>query len=251
MKRILNYPMFLESNKFNPDILGDFFKQKKTTYFFSHLLSEENGVVIYDSDLDLKGLFLNKIDLPVKINIINGEFNCSENGLTTLEGGPDKVIGNYNCNNNLKLNNLVGGPSQVDGEYDAINCGLTSLVGAPLICKGDFCVNNNLLEDFTGISEARWDGDIYLVKNPLYSFQGLPELFKNKIYINYTPLNEIWTLMEKNQHALQLSITYPFIGKVNDVWSINANQFEDICSETGVNLPTNWRESIKSYKIYE
>jgi len=255
MKRILKYASFLENNNFNSDEIANLFYQRGIQEFYQKLLENENGVIIYNGSLNLAGIFQDKVDLPTQIDIVYGNLCLDNNKLKSLEGCPTEIkakIGNSNFSaNNNNLTNLEGGPIQVDGDYDVINCGLTSLVGSPRICKGDFCANGNKLEDFTGLSEMILDGDIYLVNNPLYSFRGLPEFIKNKIYIRNTPLYEVWNLMSMNQYALQLSISYPFIGKIDNKWMINSVQFEDVCSESGVNLPSDWRDSIKNYELIE
>ena len=71
-------------------------------------------------------VILHKINfgkLPIKFNKINGDFNCSWNYLTSLEGSPIEVNGGFYCNDNK----------------------LTSFEYAPKIIRGDFgCEWNNI-----------------------------------------------------------------------------------------------------------
>lgn len=68
--------------------------------------------------------------LPLRFGKVNAEFDCSDCGLTTLEGAPSYVWDDFKCNNN-KLTSLVGGPEEVRGSYYCQNNQLTSLEGAP------------------------------------------------------------------------------------------------------------------------
>jgi len=81
-------------------------------------------------------------DLGIKYN--GGNFNCTNNHLTSLEGAPDHVGGHFACVNN-RLTSLEGAPSYVHRGFSCINNQLTSLKGAPSYVGGDFyCTNNRL-----------------------------------------------------------------------------------------------------------
>jgi hypothetical protein len=68
--------------------------------------------------------------LPVKFGVVNGPFDCSGVGLTTLAGAPSKCS-EFNCSNN-SLTSLQGSPQIVDGGI--VNCSknkLQNLEGGP------------------------------------------------------------------------------------------------------------------------
>jgi len=65
--------------------------------------------------LDNKGLKY----LPLKFNYVSGGFDCSNNKLKSLEGGPQTLGSGFDCSNN-KLKSLKGGPQIVGGGF--INC---------------------------------------------------------------------------------------------------------------------------------
>jgi hypothetical protein len=74
-------------------------------------------------DLKLIGLDLTKLPDILKDITVGGNFNCSYNELTSLEGAPKTVGENFGCSYNK----------------------LTSLDGAPKIVYNDFyCRNNNV-----------------------------------------------------------------------------------------------------------
>ena len=51
---------------------------------------------------------------------VGGDFICDDNKLTSLEGAPQKVDGNFTCSNN-QLTSLKGAPKEVGGDFDYIS----------------------------------------------------------------------------------------------------------------------------------
>ena len=49
--------------------------------------------------------------------MVHGYFDCRNNELTSLAGGPQEVRGNFVCYNN-ELTSLAGGPQEVHGYFD-------------------------------------------------------------------------------------------------------------------------------------
>jgi len=71
--------------------------------------------------------------IPFQFKKVTGDFDCSESGLTTLEGCPVEVVGNFYCSNN-KLLSLEGGPKIVKESYYCSTNPFTSLKGLPDEC---------------------------------------------------------------------------------------------------------------------
>ena len=85
--------------------------------------------------------------LPVKFLKVDGDFYCSENQLTTLEGGPTSVGKWFDCSDN-QLTTLEGGPKSVGGSFYCSNNKLTTLEGGPTSVGGYFdCFNNPNLKN--------------------------------------------------------------------------------------------------------
>ncbi len=79
--------------------------------------------------------------LGIKFGKVEGDFLINACMLTSMEGFPEEVTGNFNASNN-KLENLVGGPKKVGKSYDInSNQKLTSLEGAPEEVGGSFNAN--------------------------------------------------------------------------------------------------------------
>ena len=60
-----------------------------------------NGLVDVNGDVDLYNKGLTK--LPLNFGSVSGDFNCSYNNLTNLEGSPENIGGSFYC-----LDNPIG-----------------------------------------------------------------------------------------------------------------------------------------------
>ena len=75
--------------------------------------------------------------------VIKGDFDCSHNQLTSLEGCPEKIGGSFYCFEN-QLTSLEGCPRKIDGTFDCSENQLISLEGCPKEVGGDFnCYENS------------------------------------------------------------------------------------------------------------
>ena len=91
----------------------------------------------YDEDF-------NEIDLPKKIKgSINLDF-YGNNRITSLEGSPKEVRGNFYCSN-TNIASLKGCPEEVGGNFWCSNTNITSLEGCPEEVGGSFwCSHTNI-----------------------------------------------------------------------------------------------------------
>jgi hypothetical protein len=125
-----------------------------------------NGLVDVDGSIDFAGIvpftigtistWLKKIDgyfIPLKFGHVSGDFNCSYNQLTSLEGAPKSVGGGFYCSYN-QLTSLEGAPKSVGGSFYCRNNQLITLEGIPKSVGGD--------RDFTR------SGFFYCYENPVY-----------------------------------------------------------------------------------
>ena len=93
---------------------------------------------MYISDKSLTRL---PSDLPEKVE---GDFNCYDNQLTSLEHCPSEVGGDFSCSYN-KLTSLDHGPTKIGGNFFCSHNKLTSLEHCPSEVGGDFYCSNNEL----------------------------------------------------------------------------------------------------------
>ena len=103
---------------------------------------------------------------------VTGNFNCSNNQLTSLEGCPSTVGGDFNCDNN-KLTNFQGCPSTVSGSFYCSYNKLTSLQGCPSAVGGNFNCFHNQLTSLEGCPSTV-GGDFYCHYNQLTTLQHCP-----------------------------------------------------------------------------
>ena len=54
---------------------------------------------------------------------VQGFFDIDANDITSLEGSPKFIFGNFYCSNCSKLKSLKGGPEQIEGSAYIKNCG--------------------------------------------------------------------------------------------------------------------------------
>jgi len=150
------------------------------------------GDLVRVGNLDISNLGLTKLPFEKITLQVTGDFDCSNNQLTTLEGGPKIVTGDYDCSyNNLtnikgapkvvktfcaaynKITTLEGGPEEVKDGYTVAENELKSLKGAPLYIPHSFNCSNNKLKDFKN-GPVKIGHFLHAYSNPLQDLQGLP-----------------------------------------------------------------------------
>lgn len=103
-----------------------------------------------DGSINISYKKLNKI--PIKFNIINGDFVCSNNKLKNLIGCPNIVKKTFSCNDG-ELTSLEGCPKEVGKIFWIANNKLTSLENCPTSVGGRFWGQLNPLESIKGLNE--------------------------------------------------------------------------------------------------
>jgi hypothetical protein len=147
------------------DIKGDFnCRRSGIEDLMGVKFGEVTGHFICDENFAMKSL----IGAPIKVG---GNFNCSENQLTSLEGAPQEIGGFFNCSEN-QLTSLKGGPRIVKGGYSCILNELTSLEGAPQEIGRSFEVNDSLNNEYGGFIKIEWTPEGFAK-----GFKKRPDLF--------------------------------------------------------------------------
>ena len=126
---------------------------------------------------------------------VSGDFYCSNNQLTSLEGAPQTVGGSFYCYNN-QLTSLEGVPQTVGGSFGCSNNQLTSLEGAPQTVGGSFGCSNNQLTSLEGAPQTV-GGRFDCYNNQLTSLEGAPrqhaDMFETFLGKGYVFLDGILT----------------------------------------------------------
>ena len=116
----------------------------------SFTILPDNSVNVH-GDIKLSDKLTNLLKLPLSFNIVEGDFDISNNELTSLEGCPKIVHGSFLAHKN-ELTSLKGGPKEVDGSFIILHNNITSLQNAPSIVKEDFICSHNPLRDLDGLN---------------------------------------------------------------------------------------------------
>src|ERR1700760_3366565 len=107
--------------------------QLKANFLVRGSITLSNGLVNIKGDCNTKtGIILDKF--PVNFGVIDGNFSCSNNRLTSLQGAPRKVTGHFFCHKN-ELTNLVGAPEIIGRNFYCYSNPLKSLKGLPKLFR--------------------------------------------------------------------------------------------------------------------
>lgn len=143
-----------------------------------------DGSIDYEGDVDISGMRLDKI--PLAFNRVFGNFDCSDNELTTLKGSPKFVDGDFYCYLN-QLSELRYGPKIVCGNYICSGNKLTSLHNSPREIHGDFVCTNNLLTSLKNSPDII-RGNFIVTCNQIVSTIYLPKIIE-KNFIHDIPVD--------------------------------------------------------------
>ncbi len=146
-----------------------------------------DGSIDVDGSVCLYGLKLTKI--PYKFGIVTGEFDCSDNNLTSLEGCPRYTYDFY-CSDNKLLKSLEGGPEEVVRLFSCPSNGLLSLKGAPKVVGGSFVCSGNKLTSLKGAPMIIGMA-LDCSNNQLTTLEGAPKEFGGSFHCNLNPLPNI------------------------------------------------------------
>jgi hypothetical protein len=183
MKHLIEWRLF-ESKEYIESICKE--------YSIENWTLNEDGSIDVEGDVDLCSKKLHK--LPIKFKDVSGDFICTFNNLTYLEGIPEWISGDFNCSFN-DLTSLQGCPKYVGGDFNCSFNNLTSLEGCPEFVNNNFyCFNNNLTSLKGGPKCV--GGDFDCSYNKLTSLEGAPESIRGYFNCDNNPVEQIWNLFE-------------------------------------------------------
>lgn len=204
-------------------------------YEITNYTINSDGSIDVDGDVDLS---VSQSKLPLKFRNVSGDFSCSGNELTTLEGCPQTVGGGFYCHSN-KLTTLEGCPQSVGDNFDCSDNKLTTLEGSPQTV-GDFNCQSNLLTTLEGCPQIV-GGDFDCRDNELVNFIGFPEDFEGDIYLGGNPVKEIYDLFGTVKCIRWINEFDVIQGD-----SVIMDRLEEVYHQLGMKLI-----SLKSYKIID
>lgn len=125
-----------------------------------------------EGSFDCSGNKLNSLEgAPQEVT---GDFNCEQSELLTLEGAPKRVGMGFFCKRN-QLKDLVGAPQEVGENFDCFGNFLETLEGAPKKITGRFKCSANLLKNLIGSPQVVGE-NFDCALNPLVSLEGAPKI---------------------------------------------------------------------------
>lgn len=151
-----------------------------------HLNSD--GSYDVDGDVDDLQSYVEEGKLVVRFRNISGNFDCSNIGLVTLAGCPEKVDGSFICEGNM-LTSLTGAPKIVGESFNCSYNKLKSLIGGPVKVGWHMGVSWNNLETLEG-SPRIIDGWFTCEHNPLKTLRGGPEKVRF-LFCTYTDITSL------------------------------------------------------------
>jgi hypothetical protein len=170
-----------------------------------------DGSIDVDGDVGICNEELTK--LPLKFNRVSGEFDCSRNGLTTLEGCPNYVGEDFLCNNN-QLTNLIGCPNYVGEDFNCYINNLTSLEGNVNYIGGNFNCGWNNLTILDGCPKEV-GGGFGFTKNPIFNVISL--FGEVRIYLEY---QETYNFLRKDSKIVK-HLLIEALNDYNDFYNKN------------------------------
>jgi len=207
-------------------------------YGIENYTINSDGTVDVDGDVYLSTEALTK--LPLKFGKVTGYFNCNNNKLITLEGGPREVGEYFDCSYN-QLTTLEGGPIKVGDDFNCNNNKLTTLEGGPQEVGGYFyCYNNKLTTLEGGPREV--GGDFYCNDNQLITLEGGPREVGGSFNCNNNPIYSVYKLFPDHKSYMD-SLDYSYLrGK-----DIVKSRFKEALDEAGIKMPN----KIDGYKYID
>ena len=112
-------------------------------YYIENYTINSDGTIDVNETVDLSGLLRDII--PIKFNVVRGDFYCYNNKLTSLINSPRIVDGIFSCSKN-KLTSLEGSPERVGDYFYCSHNQITQLDNLSLILTELNCSANKITE---------------------------------------------------------------------------------------------------------
>lgn len=148
-------------------------------YDYEIIPDEKYGFVV-NLDTDFQAFKKNLIWIPIKFNIVNGVFNCSQNQLESLEFAPIYVGKSFYCNDN-KLTSLKGCPNEIIGDFYCDENQLQNLKDCPKKVNFLRC-DKIILDDLSFIPEKVKTERVIIVDGNIieeYEFKDIQKIHNN------------------------------------------------------------------------
>jgi hypothetical protein len=218
----------MDSGKNKTNItMNTYFENEAELYHVNSLCKEfhiTNYTINADYSIDVNNhvdiSFRDLTKLPITFNKVSGDFNCSNNHLSSLEGCPTEVVGDFICSYN-KLTTLEWCPKVVGHNFHCNNNELTSLEHCPKEVNNNLMCHNNRIDSFTH-SPNKIKGAFYCSDNDLSSLFGCPKVGETFDCSN----NKISPIYYQIYNSLQWEdrVIFTIFQGYYDVWEPDFNE---------------------------
>src|SRR5437764_15140322 len=124
----MRFKQYLQESMFETDEYEIRAILKRSNIMEEDFKFEKNGAVtILKGGFYLSRRAVRNGHIPFKFHEVNGDFFVDGCELVSLDGCPQKVYGNFKCDDNPRLKSLKGGPKFVGQKYSARYTGITTL----------------------------------------------------------------------------------------------------------------------------
>ena len=174
---------------------------------------KDNSVNVHE-DVRLSNKLANLLKLPLNFNIVEGDFDISDNELTSLEGSPKKVTGSFMAHKN-EIFSLKGGPKEVGASFIILHNNISSLEHSPTLVKEDFICSHNPLKSLDGLNNILGYvfTEVYIpnIKCQKYDYKGITTYkypadsvieYLDKEYISLTEEEKAFEETRKNLESV-------------------------------------------------
>lgn len=121
-------------------------------------INSDLSIDVYD-DVCLNGKDLTKI--PIKFNIIYGNFSIIGNFITSLKNSPNTVFGSFYASN-CRLTSLEHCPLYIEYTFDLYNNNITEISNFPIFIGGSFDLTLNIIERINLKRSCQIGGKLYI-----------------------------------------------------------------------------------------
>ena len=223
-------------------------------YIIKNYTINSDWSIDVDGDVNLSMCKLKEI--PLNFNIINGDFNCGINNITSLKGAPKKVNGNFrifrneltnleyspkivtrnfDCSSN-KLTSLNGSPESIGGEMNiALNDNLSSLEGSPKTV-GSLHSTGNHITSLEG-SPTNVNGNFRIDSNQIHTLIGF-ECYIDGIFIVNKKLSLIYEILKEHLEYVNNFYNFNILSDIeNNQPTLNLKRFKKFIDLYGIEEP--------------
>lgn len=159
------------------NVLSSYSKSKLNAIAKKYKLKYDSDNDCYNSDTTvfLEDDMVANGKIIINFGTVGGDFNCSMTQITSLEGCPREIGGDFNAENCKKLITLKGAPKVVNGDFFVMGCdSLVSLEGSPDVVHGSFHCSESGIKSLQGATKEV-GGGFYCSQTQITSLEGCPD----------------------------------------------------------------------------